>query len=88
MLYKIKEIERGKETYVEVEGSDIHNVLDVLVQEEDISHIISIVHVDEEGHNKKMWDFVGNLDLLRSLRKDLPFYEEEYVRSIREGKIH
>ena len=88
MLYKIKVIQSGKETYDEVEGSDIHNVLDVLVQEEDISHIISIVHVDEEGHNKKMWDFVGNLDLLRSLRKDLPFYEEEYVRSIREGKIH
>ena len=88
MLFQIKVIENGKEALVEIESSNIQSVLDALVQEEDISHIISIVHIDEENQTKKMWDFVGNLDLLRSLRKNLPFYEEDYVRSIREGKIH
>ena len=88
MLFQIKVIDNGKEAFVEIESSDIQSVLDALVQEENISHIISIVHIDEENQTKKMWDFVGNLDLLRSLRKNLPFYEEDYVRSIREGKIH
>ena len=88
MLFQIKVIDNGKEALVEIESSDIQSVLDALVQEENISHIISIVHIDEENQTKKMWDFVGNLDLLRSLRKNLPFYEEDYVRSIREGKIH
>ena len=88
MLFQIKVIDNGKEAFVEIESSDIQSVVDALVQEENISHIISIVHIDEENQTKKMWDFVGNLDLLRSLRKNLPFYEEDYVRSIREGKIH
>ena len=88
MLFQIKVIENGKEALVEIESSNLQSVLDALVQEENISHIISIVHIDEENQTKKMWDFVGNLDLLRSLRKNLPFYEEDYVRSIREGKIH
>ena len=73
MLFQIKVIENGKEALVEIESSNLQSVLDALVQEENISHIISIVHIDEENQTKKMWDFVGNLDLLRSLRKNLPF---------------
>ena len=52
-IFEFKVIEDNKETYVQIEATSMYNALDVIIQEENISHIYSIKDIN--GYER--WDF-------------------------------
>lgn len=85
-IFEFKVIEDNKETYVQIEATSMYNALDVIIQEENISHIYSIKDIN--GYER--WDFTGNLFELRRMRKKFDFYDSEFYEVLRgkDEKIH
>ena len=87
MLYKLKVIEDTKLTFVEIEVESIYSVLQFLSNEKNISHLITITEVNSEGEDVKIWDFLGNIDLLRVIQINADL-QEDLFKNVRERKIH
>tara|TARA_Y100000114_G_scaffold157271_1_gene188664 strand:- start:5400 stop:5663 length:264 start_codon:yes stop_codon:yes gene_type:complete len=87
MLYKLKVIEDTKLTFVEIEVESIYSVLQFLSNEKNISHLITITEVNSEGEDVKIWDFLGNIDLLRAIQINADL-QEDLFKNVRERKIH